>query len=72
VSGIPCAGCGRFLAAARPVVEQSGEGYAWHEYLADVRGNCKRCGDDVPASRDGDFPWWLQWDAWGFTDEAAS
>jgi hypothetical protein len=65
VSGIPCGTCGRFLANARAIIKERGEGYSWTEYLSDVRGDCKRCGDDVAASR-GDESWWLDWDAWTF------
>ncbi len=67
MTGIPCGTCGRFIANARPIVEQRGEGYSWTEYLADVRGDCKRCGN-VSASREGDFTWWLSWDAWSFAE----
>ena len=59
-AGIPCKTCGRFLAATRPVVKEHGEGYAWGEYVADVRGNCSRCGEDVAAASG----WWHSWDAW--------
>jgi hypothetical protein len=60
VIGIQCA-CGRFLARPRATADSEGEGYSWHMFLADVRGDCSRCGLDVQASRSG---WWWSWDAW--------
>ena len=58
--GIQCR-CGRFLAKAHAISGQEGEGYSWHMFLADVRGDCRRCGPDVQAARGG---WWWSWDAW--------
>lgn len=60
MSGIQCR-CGRFLANVFARSAAKGEGYSWHEYLADVRGNCSRCGPDSQAAPEG---WWWSWDAW--------
>jgi hypothetical protein len=56
--------CGRFLADAHPVVKVHVNSYDAGEYVADVRGNCSRCGDDVPATPG----WWHSWDAWEWED----
>ena len=60
--------CGRFLAHARPVVKAEGAGYAWHEFIAEVRGDCSRCGQDVNAAAG----WWFDWDAWDWEDAATA
>lgn len=65
--GIQCR-CGRFLAGARPVVKAEGGGYGWHEFIAEVRGNCSRCGKDAEAAGG----WWFSWDAWTWDDESAA
>ena len=61
MAGIPCK-CGRFLARPHAVCDSEGEGYTFHVFLSDVRGDCKRCGPDVPAMRG--VGWWWSWDAW--------
>ena len=71
MAGIPCK-CGRFLAAPRALCEVGGEGYSFHVFLSDVRGDCKRCGPDVPAMRDSDNGWWWDWDAWKWPAELES
>jgi hypothetical protein len=63
--GIPCK-CGRFLAKPRAEPGTGGEGYSFHVFVADVRGDCKRCGPGVQAMRDG---WWWAWDAWTWPPE---
>ena len=72
MSGIQCK-CGRFLANVQATSGTAGEGYSWHEFLADVRGDCKRCGPDVQARRSedafGDSAWWWSADAWTWADE---
>jgi hypothetical protein len=70
VSGIPCK-CGRFLAKPHAVTGTGGEGYSWHMFVADVRGDCSRCGPDVEAMRPGvaDCAWWWDWDAWKWPPE---
>jgi hypothetical protein len=52
--------CGRFLTAARPVTAYDTEAYGGGPYLAEVRGDCSRCGPDVVAAHG----WWMAWDAW--------
>ena len=69
MSGIPCK-CGRFLAKARALCDSGGEGYSFHVFLSDVRGDCKRCGPDSQAMR-GDG-WWWSWDAWKWPAELES
>ena len=69
MAGIKCK-CGRFLAKPRATSDQAGEGYSWHEFLADVRGDCSRCGPDVQASREGEA-WWWDADAWNRPDSLA-
>lgn len=66
MSGIQCK-CGRFL--GRPYVQSAaeGEGYGWHEFVSDVRGDCSRCGPDVPAAPG---PWW-DWDNWDWKEAPA-
>jgi hypothetical protein len=59
MAGVQCC-CGRFLSRARPVIVIRGEGYSRGECLSEVRGDCGRCGEDVPAGQG----WWLAWDAW--------
>lgn len=59
-----CAHCGRFLARAHAISDSAGEGYGGHEFLSDVRGDCKRCGPDVRASAEDNASWWWSWDAW--------
>jgi hypothetical protein len=56
--------CGRILAHTRPVTATDGEGYSWHEFIKEVRGDCSRCGSDVIAAHG----WWLSWDAWDWED----
>ena len=65
MSAPPCK-CGRFLAGARAIPGTGGEGYSWHLFVADVRGDCKRCGEDVQAMPGG---WWHAWDAWTWPPE---
>jgi hypothetical protein len=62
-AGIQCK-CGRFLAhaTARAAAHHYGA------YLADVRGDCSRCGPDSQATTEGDA-WWWSWDAWNWPDE---
>jgi hypothetical protein len=50
--------CGRFLANPRAKSSRTLD-----PYLADVRGDCSRCGPDVQASKHDDA-WWWSWDAW--------
>ena len=69
MSGVQCK-CGRFLAKPYAKCDSGGEGYAWHMFLADVRGDCKRCGPDVQAMR-GEG-WWWSWDAWKWPTELES
>lgn len=65
--GVPCK-CGRFLANAHAIPGAEGEGYAWHAFVADVRGDCKRCGPDVQS-----MPGWhWSWDAWRWPPEMDS
>jgi hypothetical protein len=71
VSGIPCK-CGRFLAKPYAKCDSGGEGYAWHVFLSDVRGDCKRCGPDVQAMRGSGEDWWWSWDAWKWPAELES
>ena len=52
--------CGRFMARAHPVLGWRDGGYSAGEYIADVRGDCSRCGADIPAAPG----WWHSWDAW--------
>ena len=68
MTGIQCA-CGRFLSRARAECDHEGEGYAWHMYLSDVRGDCTRCGPNVQAARGTDSSWWWSWDAWKWPPE---
>ena len=68
MTGIQCK-CGRFLANARALSGASGEGYAFHVFLADVRGDCSRCGPDTQAAREGQNCWWWSWDAWRWPAE---
>jgi hypothetical protein len=63
--GVPCK-CGRFLANAHATCGIKGEGYSGHVFVAEVRGDCKRCGPDVQAMRDG---WHWSWDAWRWPPE---
>ena len=63
MSGVKCR-CGRFLARPRASAATRGEGYNFTVYLADVRGDCSRCGPDTQAAREGDAMWWWDWDAW--------
>jgi hypothetical protein len=65
VSAPPCK-CGRFLANAHATCGFGGEGYSWHAYVADVRGDCKRCGNDTQAMQG---TWWWSWDAWKWPAE---
>lgn len=58
-AGVKC-GCGWFLGNVGYVVRIQ----MLDPYLAEVRGDCKRCGDNVEASREGDGVWWYDWDAW--------
>ena len=57
--------CGRFLGNTRPVTATEGEGYSWHEFIREVRGDCSRCGPDVLAGPG----WWMSWDAWDWEDK---
>ena len=66
MAGIPCDKCGRFLAKPHALSDSEGEGYSWHMFLSDVRGDCKRCGPDVQAVRGG---WWWDWDNWKWPPE---
>ena len=68
MSGVQCK-CGRFLAKPRAVCDSEGEGYTWHMFLSDVRGDCKRCGPGVQAAPGG---WWWSWDAWKWPAEIES
>ena len=65
MTGVPCM-CGRFLANSYATCGFDGEGYSWHAFVADVRGDCKCCGNDVPAMREGSH--W-SWDAWKWDPE---
>ena len=65
--GVPCK-CGRFLANAHAICGSAGEGYGWHAFVADVRGDCKRCGPDVQAMHGS---WW-SWDMWRWPPEMDS
>ena len=58
--------CGRYMANTHPIVRTRGEGYSWAEYVADVRGDCSRCGPDQQAHR-GDWHWSA--DAWNWGDD---
>ena len=71
MSGIQCK-CGRFLAKPYALSDSRCEGYSWRMFLADVRGDCKRCGPDVQATREGDTCWWWSWDAWNWPAELES
>jgi hypothetical protein len=66
MSGIQCE-CGRFLARPRAISDMSGEGYGFHIFLSDVRGDCSRCGSNSQAAREG---WWWSWDAWNWPHSA--
>lgn len=70
MAGVQCK-CGRFLAKPRALCDSGGEGYSFHIFLSDVRGDCKRCGPDVQASREGEC-WWWSWDAWKWPAELES
>jgi len=66
MNGIQCR-CGRYLAKAHAIAGRSPGDYGdW--CLADVRGDCSRCGTDVQAGREGDMCWWWAWDVWNFVD----
>ena len=65
--GIRCK-CGRFLAGPRASCNSGGEGYSWHMFLSDVRGDCKRCGPNVQAMRGIDC-WWWDADNWKWSPE---
>lgn len=69
MSGIQCR-CGRFLARPRATADSAGEGYSWHMFLADVRGDCSRCGPNAQAMRPGvgRDTWWWSWDAWNWPE----
>lgn len=57
--------CGRFLARPYALSDSMGEGYSFRIFLADVRGDCRRCGPGVQAMRG----WWWSWDAWKWPAE---
>jgi len=63
--GVQCT-CGRYLSKPHAVA-QTGSWGDW--YLHDVRGDCKRCGPDSRATREGDMCWWWDWDNWKWPAE---
>jgi hypothetical protein len=67
MSGVQCK-CGRYLAAARPVLgyyPESASYIAGEAYIADVVGDCSRCGPGVQAHEDD---WHHSWDAWNWRE----